>query len=127
MGYPSPRWMNTCIGKRLWTVESINNPLMQKFDRVFGLVCHLGPEPLSSPPTPPSSPKMAPRLPPPQPLPITTTINQGLELQALKKQLATQGLDMQTLREQLATQAAEMHELKEQLERIHHDADYKST
>ena len=116
-------WGEIYIGKRLWNVESIDNPCIRQFERVFGDSF----ERLSSPPTPPPSPKMAPLSTRPQPLPITTTINQGLELQALKKQLATQGLDMQTLREQLATQAAEMHELKEQLERIHHDADYKST
>ena len=125
MGYPSPRWEHICIGKRLWTVESINNPLIQIFDRVFGLVCHLGPEPLSSPPTPPSSPKMAPRLPPPQSLPITTTINQGLELQALKEQLAAQAAETQALKQQLAAQAADTQALKEQLEHVRDDTDNK--
>jgi hypothetical protein len=62
-------------------------------------------EPLSSPPTPPASPKMAPQ--PPPPLRITTTIDQGLKLQELEKQLATQAAEIQTLKEQLATQAAE--------------------
>ena len=37
------------------------------------------------------------------PLPI----NQGLELQELKKQLATQALELQELKQQLATHAAE--------------------
>jgi hypothetical protein len=114
-------WGKIYIGKRLWNVESIDNPWIKQFERVFGA----SDERLSSPPTPPPSPKVAPI--PTQPLPITTTINQGLELQALKKQLATQDLDMQTLKEQLASQAAEMQALKEQLECIHHDTDYKST
>jgi len=69
------RWGEVCIGKRLWSIESINNnQWIKQFERVFGA----SDEPLSSPPTPPASPKMAPQQRPP--LPITTTINQGLEL-----------------------------------------------
>ena len=84
------RWMQIYIGKRLWNVESIhNNQWIKQFERVFG-ECK---KPLSSPPTPPASPKMAPQ--PPPPLPITTIINQGLELQELKKQLATQAAELQ--------------------------------
>ena len=49
---------------------------------------------------------MAPQ--PPPPLPITTTINQGLELQELKKQLATQALELQELKQQLATQETQL-------------------
>ncbi len=106
------RWGLIYMGKRLWTVESINNQWIKEFERVFSDGYHS--EPLSSPPTPPPSPKMAPLPPPPQPLPITTIINQGLELQELKKQLATQGLELQALKKQLATQAAETQTLKEQ-------------
>jgi hypothetical protein len=95
--------MQIYIGKRLWNVESIhNNQWIKQFERVFG-ECK---KPLSSPPTPPGSPKMAPQ--PPPPLPITTTINQGLELQELKKQLATQALELHTLKQQLATHAAQL-------------------
>jgi hypothetical protein len=100
------RWGLIYIGKRLWAVESINNQWIKEFERVFsGYGYHR--ERISSPPTPPPSPKMAP--PQSQPLPITTIINQGLELQELKKQLATQGLELQELKKQLATQT-----LKEQ-------------
>ena len=104
------RWELIYIGKRLWKVESINNQWIKQFERVFGEHHY---EHLSSPPTPPPSPKMASLPSPPQPLPITTTINQGLELQELKKQLATQGLELQALKKQLATQAAETQTLKE--------------
>jgi hypothetical protein len=109
------RWEKIGIGKRLWTIESIDNQWIQLFKRVF-TPCIAYTIPLSSPPTPPSSPKMAPQ--PRPPLPITSTINQGLELQELKKQFATLAAEMQTLKEQLATLTAE--KLKEQLE---HDRD----
>ena len=99
---PVFRWRRFSIGKRLWNVESINNQDLKQFRSVFNisLVGFLRP-------MPPSSPKMAP-LPP---LPITITINQGLELQALK--------------EQLAAQAAETQALKEQLEHVRDDTDNK--
>jgi hypothetical protein len=43
------RWENVNIGRRLWNVESIDNPWIKKFERVFG---ESGKR-LSSPPTPP--------------------------------------------------------------------------
>jgi DNA repair exonuclease SbcCD ATPase subunit len=93
------RWGTVYIGKRLWNVESINNnQWIKQFERVFGNPL----EPLSSPPTPPPSPKMAPQ--PRPPLLITTVINQGLELQELKEQLATQAAELRELKKQLATE-----------------------
>jgi hypothetical protein len=111
------RWDNIRIGKRLWNAESINDQCIKQFVRVFGVPG----TPLSSPPMPPLPPKMAP--PPPPPLPITTTINQGLELQALKEQLATKDLELLALKAQLATQAAEMQTL--QLDYVRDDTDNK--
>jgi hypothetical protein len=64
---------------------------------------------------------MAPQ--PRPPLPITSTINQGLELQELKKQLATQAAEIQTLKGQLATLTAE--KLTEQLEHDRNDTKRK--
>jgi hypothetical protein len=110
-------WRNISIGKRLWNAESINDQCIKQFVRVFGVPG----TPLSSPPMPPLPPKMAP--PPPPPLPITTTINQGLELQALKEQLATKDLELLALKAQLATQAAEMQTL--QLDYVRDDTDNK--
>ncbi len=43
------RWGDICIGERLWNVESINNPWIRQFERVFGAPRKR----LSSPPTPP--------------------------------------------------------------------------
>ena len=100
-GTTDVRWGEVCIGERLWSAESMNNQWIKKFVRIFSNQF----KPLSSPPTPPASPKMAPQ--PPPPLRITTTIDQGLKLQELEKQLATQAAEIQTLKEQLATQAAE--------------------
>jgi hypothetical protein len=33
---PSTRWEEICIGKRLWSVESIDNPIIKQFERIFG-------------------------------------------------------------------------------------------
>jgi hypothetical protein len=30
------RWEEICIGKRLWSVESIDNPIIKQFERIFG-------------------------------------------------------------------------------------------
>ena len=138
-GQDAVRWRDVWIGKKLWNVESINNHWIKQFERVFST--NSGTKPLSSPPTPPGSPKMAPQ--PPPPLPITTTINQGLELQELKKQLATQAAELQfcsfqqiflessciELHKQLATQALELHTLKQQLAthaaQLEHEGDDK--
>ena len=100
-GNTDVRWGEVCIGERLWSAESINNEWVKKFKRIF---CDRSPP--SSPPTPPASPKMAPQ--PPPLLPITATINQGLELQELKKQLATKAAEIQTLKEQLAETQLEL-------------------
>ena len=43
---PGVRWAEICVGKRLWKVESINNPQIRQFERVFGASA----QPLSSPP-----------------------------------------------------------------------------
>ena len=112
------RWRYISIGKRLWNAESINDQQIKQFKRVFNISSYGY---LSSPPRPPLSPKMAPH--PPPPLPITTTINQGLELQALKEQLATKDLELLALKAQLATQAAETQTL--QLDYVRDDTDNK--
>jgi hypothetical protein len=95
---PGVRWGGVWIGKRLWDVRNLEGEGIWQFERVFG-DSHMQ---LSSPPTPPSSPGVSPRPPPPQPLPITTTINQGLELKALKEQLAAQSAELQALKENQA-------------------------
>jgi hypothetical protein len=100
---PDVRTGAVCIGKRVWNSESINDQGIKQFERVFSPFRN---PKLSSPPTPPTSPRVAPQ-------PTTIAINQGLELQALKVQLATQAAETQSLKEQLATQAAEMQVLKE--------------
>jgi hypothetical protein len=46
------RWENVNIGRRLWNVESIDNPWIKQFERVFGA----SRKSLSSPPTPPPEP-----------------------------------------------------------------------
>jgi hypothetical protein len=97
------RWGDVCFGKKLWSAESINNQWIKKFERIFLKIN----TPLSSPPTPPASPKMAPQPPPPRP--ITTTINQGLELQELKKQLAMKDAEIQTLKEKLEEMQLELY------------------
>jgi len=107
-GTTDVRWGEVGIGEGLWSVESINNEWIKKFERIF---CE-SESPLSSPPTPPTSPKMAPQ--PPPPLRITTTIDQGLKLQELT---IDQGLKLQELEKQVATQAAEIQTLKEQCRR----------
>ena len=96
----------------------MNNHQIKKFKSVFDISSY---GVLSQPPMPPLPPKMAP-LPRP-PLPITNIINQGLELQALKEQLATKDLELLALKAQLATHAAETQTL--QLDCVHDDTDNK--
>jgi hypothetical protein len=104
------RWERIRIGKRLWNAESINDHWIKQFRRLFGPPKEGR---ISSPPTPPLSPRVVPT---PSPRPVTIAINQGLELQALRDQLATQAAETQALKDQLAIQAAEIKELKDQLQ-----------
>jgi hypothetical protein len=105
---PHTRWGRILIGKRLWDVESVNDQGIIHFEKLFGKGWKL----LSSRQMPPSIQKVAPI---PQLLPITKVINQGLELQALKEQLAAQATETLVLKEKLGKQEAETLTLKKQL------------